>query len=114
MKLSCSLFVLIFASALCGLTFSQTGEDAHSQPDAESNSGIIVPEVLGDSHQRTVNESVTSGSHNSSGSVLHATPHDSEENKKPNYRNPFSYEPKTFVFVVIFVGALLMMVFVGK
>ena len=43
-------------------------------------------------------------------------PHHSveEKEKEPNYRNPFSYLPKPFVFAMIFIGAFLLMIFVCK
>ena len=40
--------------------------------------------------------------------------HGKDKEEKKNYRNPFSYEPKGVVIVVIIVGAFVMMAIVCK
>ena len=43
---------------------------------------------------------------------VHGDNHPAPEKEEPDYRNPFTYLPKPFVFAMIFIGAFLLMIFV--
>merc|ERR1719433_1020465 len=99
--LSCALFVLVIAGAVECV-----------EPIVEGST-----EPSSDSSQQEPEHRLTNGSHPENEPPPPHTHGESEHGKKDekekNYRNPFSYEPKSLVIVVIFVGAFLLMAFVG-
>ncbi len=88
-----NLIVCICASYLFLVCSAAAADDVTESPGVSDAPVVAV----------TPEKPLHNGSHVDDGEEVHV-----------NYRNPFSYEPKAFVFIMIFLGAFLMMAFVCK